>query len=99
MPLKDFQSPETENKGGKQKLWFDFSPNKDSCPEPTKNKCVIFPALQLARLLRPHAVILMFLFREMPAKTILVLVTMFRKVAEMLLFPLANCWAPALELR
>lgn len=29
----------------------------------------------------------MFLFREMPAKTILVLVTVFKKVAEMLLFP------------
>lgn len=71
-----------ENKTKRRKIMEDyvcFFFLKQVCsPEQIQNKCVIFSAFQLANLLWFHVVISMFLSAEMPAKTIVVLVTVFK---------------------
>lgn len=68
-----------ENKTKRKKIMEDycvFFPETGT--EQIQNKCVIFSAFQLANLLWFHVVISMFLSAEMPAKTIVVLVTVFK---------------------
>ena len=67
-----------ENKGGKQTLIGLFLKTRCSVQNKYRTNVSFSQLSNLAHLSRPHVVILMFLLAEMPAKTIVVLVTVLR---------------------
>lgn len=71
-----------ENKTKRRKIMEDyvcfFSWNRYALQNKYRTNVLFFSAFQLANLLWFHVVISMFLSAEMPAKTIVVLVTVFK---------------------